>query len=128
MLYDEFIKGTGCKDNAHNYKVYRDLEVMYMNSDMSKGDIYEYGKKLVDNSKSERELEVEAEVKAEIELVKREIENNKRSIEAHKGWMEAWEKENDMNMIQLEKGTIKYLRRENRRLKNRIETLKWVLA
>ena len=54
MLYGEFIEGTGCKDNEHNYKVYCDLEIMCMNSDMSKAEIYEYGKKLVDNSKSEK--------------------------------------------------------------------------
>lgn len=27
MMYSEFIEGTGCKDNAHNYKVFCDLEV-----------------------------------------------------------------------------------------------------
>ena len=67
MMYDEFVKGTGCKQNAHNYQVFRNLEVMYMNTDMSKQEIYEYGKKLVDNSKTEQELKLEAEIKAEIE-------------------------------------------------------------
>ena len=49
MLYSEFIEGTGCKDNHHNFKVFQDLEVMYMNSDISKEQVYEYGKKLVKN-------------------------------------------------------------------------------
>lgn len=49
MLYSEFIAGTDCKDNTHNFNVYKRLEVMYMNSDITKEEIFEYGKKLVDN-------------------------------------------------------------------------------
>lgn len=51
MMYSEFIEGTGCRQNEHNYKVFQNLEAMYINTDMSKEEIYEYGKKLVDNSK-----------------------------------------------------------------------------
>lgn len=53
MLYSEFVEGTGCKENMHNFKVYRDLEVMYINSNLTKEQIYEYGKKLVDNDVKE---------------------------------------------------------------------------
>lgn len=49
MLFSEFVENVGCKENAHNFKVYQNLEVMYMNSDISKEAVYEYGKKLVDN-------------------------------------------------------------------------------
>lgn len=49
MLYSEFIEGTGCKANMHNFKVYQDLEVMYNNTTLTKEQVYEYGKKLVDN-------------------------------------------------------------------------------
>ena len=56
MLFSEFREGTGCKDNQHNHEVYKNLEIMYMNSDMTKEEIYEYGKKLVDNSKTVEEL------------------------------------------------------------------------
>ena len=45
MLFSEFVEGTGCKDNEKNYEVYKNLEIMYMNSNMSKAEIYEYGKK-----------------------------------------------------------------------------------
>ena len=58
MLFSEFIEGTGCKDNMHNFKVYKDLEVMYMNSDISKEYIFEYGKKLVDNDVKECRVHV----------------------------------------------------------------------
>lgn len=67
MLYSEFIENTGCKDNAHNYQLYKNLEVMYMNTDLPKQTIYEYGRKLADNSKSQKEIETETRVKAEIE-------------------------------------------------------------
>lgn len=88
MMYSEFIEGTGCKENAHNYKVFKDLEVMYMNSDLTKEDIYEYGKKLVDNSKSPEELKVEGELKIKLSEtiermneVKEEISDLTRRIE-----------------------------------------------
>lgn len=81
MLYSEFVEGTGCRDNEYNYRVYKNLEVMYMNSDMSKAEIYEYGKKLVDNSKTERELQIEAEVREEIKNMNDEIAYYKWQVE-----------------------------------------------
>ena len=29
MLYQEFIEGTGCRENDHNYQVYKELEIIY---------------------------------------------------------------------------------------------------
>lgn len=77
MLYSEFVEGTGCRENDHNYKVYKDLEVMYMNSDMSKQEVYEYGKKLVDNSKSPEQLTLEEEVKAEMTSLREELRKHR---------------------------------------------------
>lgn len=114
MMYSEFVKGTGCKDNAHNYKVFQNLEAMYMNTEMSKAEVYEYGKKLVDNSKSEEELELERKIKAEIEEIKEQIKINKRFAE----WAEGIE----------DKHMVKYYKEENKRLRNRIAALKWVLG
>jgi len=74
MLYNEFIEGTGCKDNDYNYKIYKRLELMYMADDsITKQEIYEYGKKLVDNSKSQEELEVEKKINIEIGHLKEEL-------------------------------------------------------
>lgn len=53
MLFSEFVENVGCKESAHNFKVYKDLEVMYNNSDLTKDQIYEYGKKLVNNDVKE---------------------------------------------------------------------------
>lgn len=63
MLYSEFIQGTGCKDTPYNYEVYKNLEILYINSSMSHVEIYEYGKKLVDNSQTDYELKIENETK-----------------------------------------------------------------
>ena len=128
MMYSEFAEAVGCRDNDHNHKVFRDLEIMYMNSDMSKAEIYEYGKKLVDNSKSEAELKVEAEVKAEIEVVEAEIESDKHWVNYYKAQKEYnksvqdkfWETEN--------RRMERYYRDEIKKLRNRIAALKWVLA
>lgn len=126
MLYSEFVQGTGCKENDHNYKVYKNLEVMYMNSDMSKAEIYEYGKKLVDNSKSEEELKLEAEIKEEIECHKKEIEIYKKEIE--------WKKEtiefdpDDTEWVNDCKRMIKYYKEQIAWHRNKIKALKWVLG
>jgi predicted butyrate kinase (DUF1464 family) len=74
MMYSEFVEGTGCKENQHNYEVFKNLEVMYMNTEMSKAEIYEYGKKLVDNSKSPEEIAAENEIKNDIESLKHDLE------------------------------------------------------
>lgn len=128
MLYNEFVEGTGCKDNEHNYKVYRDLEIMYMNSDMSKAQIYEYGKKLVDNSKSEAELKVEAEVKAEIEEHKAEIAKYKEWIKQNEEMLVYWKEQMDKEMIAFYRNPIKHWKEEIRYHRNQISALKWVLA
>lgn len=124
MLYSEFVAGTGCKDNEKNYKVYKDLEVMYMNSDMSKAEIYEYGKKLVDNSKSEKELQIEAEIKAEIEGYKEQIENNKKSIEYHAFWAKTYKEEKDNKEAKYHRHLVKVYKDENRKLRDMIRFLR----
>lgn len=75
MLWHEFIAGTGCRDTEHNYAVYKDLEIMYMNSDMSKEKIYEYGRKLVDNNLTERELMHNADIYTRISEMRKEIKS-----------------------------------------------------
>lgn len=126
MLYNEFIEGTGCKDTEKNYKVYKDLEVMYMNSEMSKAEIYEYGKKLVDNSKTEEEIRFEAEIKAQISEHKQMIEWLKADIERYKGYLTCC-----INTIEEEKEFKRIIKRYKERIKDerkQIAGLKWVLA
>ena len=87
MLYGEFLKGTGCKDNETNYKVYKDLEIIYMNTDCTKEHIYEYGKKLVDNSKTAEEIAYEKQLKQEIANHKECVAGYKAQIANEMGFM-----------------------------------------
>ena len=99
MMYSEFVEGTGCRENEHNYKVFQNLEIMYMNSNMTKAEVYEYGKKLVDNSKSERQIELESQAKAEIKKLKEYADYYKAEAKRHAEYAKtepngsAWKKE-----------------------------------
>lgn len=115
MMYSEFVTGTGCKENEHNYNVFKELEIIYMNTNCSKEHIYEMGKKLVDNSKSPERIELEEKIKAEIAEIKDEIEALKKNAESFRY---AWKTETDPIWI---KDDIALL-------KARIKELKWVLA
>ncbi|MCR4671954.1 MAG: hypothetical protein K5637_01790 [Lachnospiraceae bacterium] len=128
MLYNEFIEGTGCKDNEHNYKVYKELEIIYMNTDCTKEHIYEMGKKLVDNSKSEAELKFEAKIKAEIEQHKKEIARYMSLIEHDKHYIEYWKAAVDKDMYNMYRNLLKFNRDQVRFHKSAIAKLKLCLA
>lgn len=127
MMYSEFVQGTGCKENEHNYKVFKNLEVMYMNTDMSNQEIYEYGKKLVDNSKSERELKFEAEVKERIETLKAEIESEKSYIEWKQELLDIYNRDGDKEMAKLYRNTIKNAKERIKEIRREIAGCKMVL-
>lgn len=127
MLFSEFVDGTGCKESEHNYKVYKELELIYMNSDCTKAHIYEMGKKLVDNSKSEKEIELENQIKEEIDGHKAEIEKYKGYILIDTESMNIWKSEGDKEMISLYRNNIKFWNREIKAQRNQINALKCVL-
>ena len=124
MLYDEFIAGTGCRDTAKNYKVFKDLEILYMNSDLPKEQIYEYGKKLVDNSLTEEQViwndnidRQITELKEALEIWKSDVaryESNRDWSKLH-GWddIDFWNKE-----IKQAKTQMKSIRWNIRQLKD----------
>ena len=114
MLFSEFMEGTQCRDNEYNHKVFRDLEVMYMNSNMTKADVYEYGKKLVDNSKTEAELKFEAEIKEQIHRYKVLISQEKQEREYRR----------DID----DKYMIKYCTKNIQQYRAKIKELRWVLG
>lgn len=131
MLYSEFVEGTGCRENDHNYQVYKNLEVMYMNSDMTKSQIYEYGKKLVDNSKTPEEIKFETEKKQEVASLKSEISYLKSEVERYK-YLLSYEKENsdpDKEFIKHCKHMIKCNEAWIKERKNKIKLIKnWFLS
>ena len=121
MLYSEFVEGTGCRENDYNYKVYKDLEVMYMNTELSKAEIYEYGKKLVDNSDTPEQLELKERIKQEIAGHKSQIESYKKDLEFQK---QMFEYDGDKDR----RKTMQYTRQAIRKERQMIQGLKWVLG
>lgn len=124
MLYSEFIQGTGCKDNEKNYKVYKDLEIMYMNSNMSKAEIYEYGKKLVDNSKSEKELKIEQEIKEQIAEYKKYLKAYKEWVDYHTMMARIYKENGDKESEKRQREQVKQFKLECRRIRDAIRFLK----
>ena len=84
MMWSEFQSGTGCKNTPYNYRVYKDLEILYMHSDRTHEEIYEYGKKLVDNSLTQQEMEQIVRYKQRIENHRQTLEDLKQNIESYK--------------------------------------------
>ena len=126
MLYNEFVEGTGCRDNEYNYKIYKELEIIYMSTDCSKDHIYEMGKKLVDNSKSEAELKIEAEIKAEIAEHKAQIATLKEWIRQNEETLSYWK--DDKEMTAFYRNPIKRWKEEIKEHRNKISALKWILG
>lgn len=124
MMYNEFIEGTGCNDNDHNYKVYKDLEVMYMNSDLTKQEIYEYGKKLVDNRKSQEQMMLENEIKEKLEETKRNIKGTKEEIEELERRIKV---EEDTDWLQTWFDQKRRMKKVLDELKARKKELEWIL-
>lgn len=123
MLYDEFIAGTGCKDNADNYKVYKDLEILYMNSDITKQEIYEYGKKLVNNALTESQIEWNKGIDARIAEYNEKIEYYKGEIKYNEDGIALWTGY-DADMVKGYKNSIKWAKGEIRYYRNLIRELK----
>jgi len=125
-MYSEFVENTGCKQNEHNYKVFQNLEAMYMNTDMTKEEIYEYGKKLVDNSKSKEEIETERKINSEIEEYRAEIKWYKYEIERYTAYLN--ETYCTPDEIKSYKARIKNFQQINRKNRAQIKALKEIIA
>lgn len=130
MMYSEFAENVGCRDNEHNHKVFNDLEILYMNSNLSKEEIYEYGKKLVDNSKTDAELEIERNINGRIDELKEQLKSVRA---AEKRYAEYYQKEKEEFGLSARaynywKEQVKWQKELARRINRRISELKWVLG
>ena len=126
MMYSEFAQNTGCKDNEYNHKLFKRLEIIYMEDDsITKEEIYDMGKKLMDNSKSEEQIRLENEITCEIECYKEDITRHKTEINQYKALIA---EETDKWFIRTWKDSIKWRRAEIKRLQLKINNLKWVLG
>lgn len=69
MLYNEFIKNTGCRDTDQNFNIYKGLELVYMNTDLSKDEIYKLGKRLVNNGLTKEQQDHNSEIRSQIDAL-----------------------------------------------------------
>lgn len=141
MLWTEFVENTGCKQTEYNYKVYKNLEELYMMNDLlSKSAIYETGKKLVDNSKTAEEEEIETNLKKEKESLQTDIEDYKKQIDYYKYLIEYRKEETEMTGIYTDEeikimkkdikdftDTIKRYRNLIKRERNRIKNIEFIM-
>lgn len=125
MLYEEFLKGTGCKNTDYNYKVYKNLEELYINNEsLTKTDVYEVGKKLIDNSLTEEEKKTLADIEEKINNLDGQIKEWKCNIiflneliERHTQYLEIETEEEKKE----ERKNLKYWKDQKRMYKNWIK-------
>ena len=127
MMYSEFVKNTGCKETDKNYKLFKRLELIYSNDeDITKEEIYDMGRKLMDNSLSEKQEQWNAEMKAQIEEKNEELEYQKTDLARDKDMLEfekMSEDRDDWYIAQLKK-SIQYKKDRIKELRNDIKNLK----
>lgn len=131
MLWNEFKENTNCKDTEYNYTVYKNLEELYMiNDKLTKDIIYSMGKKLVDNSKTKKELEFENKILDEIAIMECDIDFYEKDIERYNWYIHGIEiskdytEENKKFWIKDYKYQIKWRKEEIKKMKNKIKTYK----
>ena len=125
MLFSEFQEGTKCRDNEYNHKVYVDLEILYMHSNLTKEDIYEYGKKLVDNSKTEQELELERRIHESIDEYRKQIRDLREELTMVKDF---YEMETDVKEKMYWRDRVRAVKKDIKHRRTKIQELKWILA
>ena len=124
MLYSEFVENTGCKETDYNYNIYKRLEVLYMNDEtITKQEIYEYGKKLVDNSLTEKQKEWNADIDRQIAELNEKIEYYKSEVQYNKNSIEYW-KDFDADMAKGFKRSLKWNRQQLVYFRNLVRNLK----
>ena len=124
MLYSEFVENTGCKETDYNYQIYKRLEILYMNDEtITKQEIYEYGKKLVDNSLTEKQKEWNADIDRQIAEQETVIEHYKGEIKYNEEAIKLWTGY-DADMVKGYRKSIKWNKQEIAYHRNLIRNLK----
>lgn len=123
MMYDEFIAGTGCRDNEYNMKIYKDLEILYMNSNLSKQEIYEYGKKLVNNDLSEKQKEWNKGIDEKVEELRSRLADFKEMLTRDEEACFFWKDEGVgyQDIYKRYKADVKYDRDEIKKIRAEIK-------
>lgn len=131
MLYSEFVEHTGCVANAFNHRLFLRLELIYMNDDtITKEEIYDMGRKLMNNEKPQYIIELENDLKEELKERKERIQNMRTEIKSWQSMIKR-EQENPLweskQLIHSWRGNIKWLREQIKIQKRKIEGIEWIL-
>ena len=127
MLYSEFVEGTGCKQTEKNYEIYRGLELVYMNTELTKEEVYKMGKKLVDNSPSEEELKQRGKIMVEVELVEKAIKDDREIVKWKEEEIERYEQYIENNWCdneEEEESFKRWIKDDRSYIKNAKQTIK----
>ena len=126
MLYSEFVNGTGCKDTPYNYDIYKKLECLYMNwdGDITHAEIYEMGKKLVDNSLTENQIKWNDDIDEKIRELQFDIRTFTSDLERYTSNYNFYKEHGWEENTDFWKKEIKYVKREIRTRKQKIKELK----
>ena len=127
MTYGEFLSGTGCKANDHNYKVFENLNNLYMMNDTAtKEEVYKMAVKFLDNSESPEIVALKEKVNEEITALEKDIEYYSERIETITLFLSL--EDNTESEIKEFKQTIKTFKQIRLRLRQRVNGLKWSIA
>lgn len=109
MLYNEFIENTGCRDTDQNFNIYKGLELVYMNTDLSKDEIYKLGKRLVNNGLTKEQQNHNAAIRSQIDALSDVIASDQSYLDKTPF--------GDKETINYYKGSIRENKRKIKRLK-----------
>lgn len=126
-MYNEFIEGTGCIDNAYNYKVYKHLEVIYVYSGLSKEEIYKYGKRLVDNGRTPEITTLQNQIIEEIQILKDKMHHYAECVDYYQERAVYYKTTGDTASYVVSKETEKFYKGCLHDLKRVIAELNWIL-
>lgn len=127
MMFSEFQANTGCRDNEANHILFRRLELIYMQDEqITKEEIYDMGRKLMDNTPTQAEIELRERITAEIESRKMTIAAYRNEIKYHEDMRDLW-KDSDKEYARIQSKDIRNLKDLIRQERQIIAGLKWVI-
>lgn len=82
LLFRDFVEDLGWEETDHNYQLYKWLELLYMNDNMTNREsIYELGKKLITSDDTEAAMIYKEYIQNQIARQKSQIDDFKIEIE-----------------------------------------------
>jgi len=82
LLFRDFVEDLGWEGTDHNYKLYKWLELLYMNDNMTNREsIYELGKKLITSDDAEAAMIYKKYIQNQIARYESQIDEFKKEIE-----------------------------------------------